>query len=255
MKFPYFKLLILLFPFLVLTSCKNDDTEEIVTDPHAENLKTLGTSAEDILSNDTYTSLTVEFAYSNEFRPLQETIDNFRDFLNARLNKPGGITFVETVIITPLESNYTISEIKELEAEKRTKYTSGNNIALFIFFANANFQNDTNSSVTLGTAYMNTSIVIFEKTLREISDTQGIDLFILEASTLQHEFGHILALVNLRNDDIHQVHEDPLHENHCVVEKCLMYFESTSTRSLLKRRSIPELDPLCIADLQAKGGI
>jgi predicted Zn-dependent protease len=254
MKFSHYKLLLLLLSFLIISSCKSDDNEDIVNDPKAENLKELGTSAEDLLSDDIYNSLTVEFVYSNDFRPLQETLDSFRTFLTERINKPGGITFVETVITTPLESSYTISEIKDLEAEKRTKYTVGDKISVFVFFANANSSSDTNTSVTLGSAYLNTSIVVFEKTLRDLSSSQGNDLFILEATTLQHEFGHILGLVNLRNDGIHQNHEDPLHSSHCIVEECLMYFSSTNSRSLRNRSSVPELDPLCIEDLQAKGG-
>jgi len=252
------KFLSYIFIVLVLSSslfsCKSDDSEDIINDPRAENLKSLGASAEDILSDDIYNSMTVEFVYTSAYPPKQETLNGFRNLLNQRINKPGGINFVENVISIPLESSYTLDEIKEIENEYRTIYTTGDNIALYVFFSNAKFQGDTPSSVTLGTAYLNTSLVVYEKTLQDVSNSQNLDLGILEAATLHHEFGHILALVNLKNDDIHQQHEDLANNNHCFVEDCLMYFASNTTRSLKRLNAIPVFDPLCIEDLQAKGG-
>lgn len=249
------KLIPVLVLFVLLFSCKSDDSGNSSNDPHAENLKVLGASAEDLLSSNRYTSITVEFAFANGFRPKDETFTYFRTLLNDRLNKPGGVNFIETVIDTPQDASLTLDEIRNLESTHRTAYTSDENIAVYIYFANGNSSNDTSVSVTLGTAYRNTSIVVFEKTLLDLQASQGSDILVLEATTTHHEFGHILGLVNLSNDDIHPTgHEDTAHANHCVIEDCLMYFESTNFRSLQRRTSIPVFDSLCIADLQAKGG-
>ena len=165
----------------------------------------------------------VEFVYTAAYPPKQETIDRFRDLLNDRINKPGGITFVENVISIPLESSYSLDEIKDIEEEYRTVYTNDDTIALYIFFSNAEAESDTPTIKTLGTAYLNTSMVIYEKTLHLVSNSQNIDLELLEGATLHHEFGHVLALVDLTDDDIHQNHEDTANANHCRVEECLMY--------------------------------
>ncbi|MFT6126237.1 MAG: hypothetical protein ACJAVA_000701 [Flavobacteriaceae bacterium] len=251
MKSISLKLILACTLFVFISSCKSDDS----VDPLAENLKVLGASAEDILSNDIYSSITIQFAYASGFKPKDETITLFRTLLNDRLNKPEGINIIETEITTPLDSSLTLDEIKNLETTHRTEYTSGDNIAVYIYFANGNSSNDTSSSVTLGTAYRNTSIIVFEKTLVDLVNNQGSDLLILEATTTQHEFGHILGLVDLVNDDIHpENHEDSAYPNHCVIEDCLMYFESTDFRSLRGKTSVPGFDPLCIDDLQAKGG-
>ncbi len=255
MKPSNIKFLIFLFSFLFILSCnKDDDSDETINDHRAENIKGLGVSAEDLLSDDIYDTLVVEFAYTAGYRPLQETIDSFRIFLEERLNKPGAITFVETEILTPLVESQSISDIREIEADQRTKYTDGKTIAVFVYFSHANFENDTETTKTLGTAYYNTSLVIFVFFLRDLIVNPGFDLFILEATTFQHEFGHLLGLVNLLGDDIHENHEDTVHGSHCIVEECLMYFESNTSQSLRNRSSIPVLDPLCIEDLQAKGG-
>lgn len=245
------RFLILLSILLVITSCKKDD-DQAMTDEQALNLLGLGESAEDLLSDDIYKSLVVEFVYSNGFRPEQRTIDNFARFLNERVNKPEGITIVETVIDPPAGEPYSIEEIRTIENENRTKFTVDDQIAIYVFFANGNSLGDTSSSVTLGTAYRNTSVVIYQETL------QGLDVnrFLVEATTLRHEFGHLFGLVNITNDDIHTDHEDPDNNKHCVVEDCLMFFASTipSTIPDPMDSDVPQLDPLCIADLQAKGG-
>jgi len=246
--------LLLCFSFLLLFSaCQSDDSGE-TTNERTENLKALGTSAEDLLSDDIYSRLVVEIVYSNGFRPKQLTIDTFRTFLNQRLNKPSGISIVETVISPPQGEPYTISEIRDIESNVRTRYTNGNEIAVFIFFANGNSSNDTDTSVTLGSAYQNTSMVIYEETLQSLPQ----DLFLMEATTIRHEFGHILGLVDITGDDIHpEGHIDPDSSKHCIVEGCLMYFASTIPSNITNPMvsDIPVLDSLCIEDLQSKGGM
>ncbi len=254
MAFSRHTFFILFFTFITLFSCKSDDSNNGVVDPRAENLKSLGTSAEDILSDDVYTSMIVELVYTSAYPPKQETIDRFRNLLNDRIYKPGGITFVENVISIPLEESYSLDEIKAIEEEYRSEYTTENTIALYIFFSNAEAESDSPAIKTLGTAYRNTSLVVYEKTLQLVSENQNIDLELLEGSTLHHEFGHILALVDLTNDDIHQDHEDMANPNHCNVEDCLMYYASNFARNIKRLGVVPDFDPLCIADLQAKGG-
>ena len=260
MKHISVKILYILFTTVLLISCQKDDDSDAVDDLKAENRKSLGTSAEDLLSDDIYTNLVVELVYSGLYKPTDDAVNDFRNFLNERLNKPGSITFIETQINESSGAPFTVGEIQAIEDENRTRYTDGNTIAVYVFFSNGSSSNDTNTSVTLGTAYMNTSIVVYEKTLKDIAlANPQIALRDLESTTLQHEFGHILGLVNIQDDDIHTNHEDPAHNKHCVVEECLMYFESNLRSQVIQRFSgrntVAELDPLCIEDLQAKGGL
>jgi hypothetical protein len=255
------KIAFILFSFLLIASCKKeDDNTEVISDFKAENRLSLGVSAEDILSSGNYSKLTVEFVYFGLFRPTELAISNFRSFLSERLNKPGGITIIETSVPEVQGSPFTSAELLAIEDENRTVYTSGDTIAVYVFFANGVSSNDTSTRVTLGTAYRNTSIVIYEKTLQTLAASNpSVALSTLETTTLEHEFGHILGLVNLLDDDIHTNHEDTGHPKHCKVENCLMYFESNTRSKILERFSgradIPELDSLCIEDLQAKGGL
>ncbi len=259
---------ILLFVSVIFTACKSDDNNDTVEDPRAENLKALGTSARDILSDETYKSLTVELAYTNNQKPSQQSINAFKAFILERVNKSGGVNFVETVVTNQPGAPFTIAEIRDIETNIRTQYTVGDNIALFVYFASGSSDNDTDTTVTLGTAYQNTSVVVYQNTLITItSDETNPDILpLLESTTLHHEFGHILGLVNIQEDDIHPagVHEDLDHPKHCIIEDCLMYFEGSNlgksqvTRMIEKlkqRANVPQFDTeLCLADLQAKGG-
>ncbi|GAB5401405.1 MAG: hypothetical protein Aureis2KO_29900 [Aureisphaera sp.] len=259
MRSYYFRAILFLLSFVFVLGCKNDDDEQVVNDPFAENRKGLGSSAEEILGSDLYTRLTIELAYSTTFEPTEIAKTNFRNFIEGLVNKPGGVNFVETPIQDQPGAPFSIEEIRNIEDDIRTQYTEGNNLAVFVFFSNGRSSNDTETTVTLGTAYRNTSMVIYETTLKALTQSDPELLPILESTVLNHEFGHILGLTNILGDDIHQNHEDPAAEKHCIVDNCLMYFDATNVgrstlQRFMQRAMVPELDPLCTADIQAKGG-
>ena len=254
------KILLVFLSIILFTGCKDDDSDNDADDPKAENRLSLGTSAEGLLSDDTFKSMTVELVYAPNYRPKQESIDTFKDFILARVNKPDGVTFIETEITNQPNAPFTIEEIRNIEDLNRTQYTVGDDIAVYVFFSNGSSENDTSTSVTLGTAYQNTSMVVYERTLQQITLDEPDILPILESTTLHHEFGHLFGLVNIQEDDIHPGgdHEDLDHLKHCIIEECLMYFEANNVTRIMQlarsRAQVAELDPLCIADLQAKGG-
>ena len=82
MKHTSIKIAFILFSFLLIASCKKDDDSEVIADFKAENRKSLGLSAEDILSSNNYSKITVEFVYFGLYRPTDLAISNFRDFLS-----------------------------------------------------------------------------------------------------------------------------------------------------------------------------
>ena len=260
----FFKIsIILLISFGSLFSCKKKDDDVVVVDLKAENRKVLGASGEDILSADAFTELRLELVFTKTTRPSNQTIIALRDFLEQRVNKPDGVQIIPNLIPAPNTQPFTLDEIRDIEDDHRMQYTEDNSIALYIFFANGSSINDTDTSVTLGTAYQNTSIVIYSSTLVQfVGGPNNLSLSTLETITTEHELGHLFSLVNLANDDIHPIdHEDPDNNKHCVIEDCLMYFQSSATRAAITNRmsrraqgGTPVFDDLCIADLRAKGG-
>ncbi|HTG66568.1 MAG TPA: hypothetical protein VL859_09350 [Flavobacterium sp.] len=235
--------------FLIFTSCSKDDSGGIVK---ANNKKGLGTSAHDLLSEDKFDSMIIEVVFVEGFEPSATAIENFKAFLNSRLNKSGGITVEKRPIPSPGNTTYTNAQIIAIEDANRIHYNDGNQIAVWAFFADAKSATDTNTSVVLGTAYRNTSFVIYENTVKKLSGGAfKPSTVVLETTVIEHEFGHILGLTN-SGTAMQSDHEDADHKRHCNVSTCLMYWESESGNIL--GGTVPLLDAQCIADLRANGG-
>lgn len=255
---------ILLFSFLsiifLFIGCNDDDTTT-TTDPNeginAENRQPLGTSANELLSSDEFTSLRVELAYSEGFRPTQTTINLLVPFLEERLDKPGGITLVESIITSDEEGPYDINEIVAIEDANRTVFNDGDEIGVWLYFSDERSTGDSGNSVVLGTAYRNTSMVVYERTFIEIGNNPAtpINRTLIESSTIRHEFGHIFGLVNI-GTPLTSDHEDENNPRHCNVVGCLMFFQTvTNSFNNGDLDSLANFDPLCIGDLQANGGL
>lgn len=259
MQITVYRILLFGWVFILFLGCKSDDNDPPV-DPTLANRQSIGTSSEDFLNDSNFKSITLEIVYAEGFYPEPGTINHLVNFLDDRVHKSLGITVVERMIQPNLSGNsYTINDIVAIENEHRTFYNDGTNLAVYVFFSNKKSSNDTPTRVTLGSAYRNTSAVIYKKTINDAGVSHGINIGLAERTTLNHEFGHLFGLVNLVLDDIHQVHEDTQNSKHCMVEDCLMYFETTGSRAaitqmLFSKSTDRVLEQLCIEDLQAKGG-
>lgn len=250
--------------FLVVTlffSCSKDETsqEEDNQNPINKNLnrQTTGSSANDLLSSTTFKRMIIELVYVEGFEPTQATIDNFVSFLENRTFKPNGITVEKRVIPSPEKETFTIEEIADIEREERKNYNSDDTIAVWALFIDGKSDTDSGNSVVLGTAYWNTSFVIYEETVQNLSNSPfEPNRSLLETTVVTHEFGHILGLTNL-GSDMQDDHEDEEHPKHCDVESCLMYWSAETGAGIVNMAnmsSAPQLDAQCIADLQANGG-
>ncbi|WP_034044341.1 membrane metalloprotease [Wocania ichthyoenteri] len=257
------KFLITLLLLAFINSCSKEDITNTDLDNGTDNVnitanqKATGSSSNDLLSDNIFKSMVIEVVYVEGFEPTQNTINNFKSFLEARTFKPNGIT-VEKRAFTPTgKTKYTIQDIITIEDANRTKYNTNNQIAVWAFFADGESDKNTNNSAVLGTAYRNTSFVIFEETIKDLSNsTFEPDRSVLETTVITHEFGHILGLTNLGSDMVND-HEDSEHAKHCNVESCLMYWSAETgdgLSNLIGNSNAPQLDSQCIADLQANGG-
>lgn len=254
------KIITLLLVFGLFVSCSKEDTaatNESTINTKLANQKNTGSSSNDLLSDITFKSMVIELVYVDGFEPTPTSIKNFVNFLNARTFKPDGITVVKRAIDSPGNAPYTSQEIIEIEDANRTKYNTNSQIAVWAFFADGASANNSNSGVVLGTAYRNTSFVIFEETIQDLSNSAfEPNRTVLETTVITHEFGHILGLTNLGTSMVDN-HEDTEHAKHCNVESCLMYWAADSgsgLSNLMGSNSAPQLDTQCLADLQANGG-
>ena len=239
--------------FLSLSYCSSDSMNP-GGDVNNLNKGAVGSSANDLLSAANYTALQVEIQYASGFAPPQTSIDYLRDFLTNRLNKPGGITITITEVDAPGQASYSLTELKSMEDEMRTQFTGGNTLAVYFFFVDGAYSENEN---VLGIAHRNTSMVLFQKRIDELSGEVGqVSTQRLTSTVLTHEFSHILGLVNL-GSDMQTNHEDAANERHCNNRDCLMYYAVESAGNvddLFGRNNPPTLDSNCLEDLRANGG-
>jgi len=253
------KLFIFFFTATVLLSCTKDDSNdpENGSIDRTANLKSLGSSASDLLNDATFTSLNIEIVYVEGNRPTEEGINLFKGFLESRIYKPDGIEINLRAVNSSGKAPFTIEEIVNIEKQERTTYNVGDEIAVWIYFADGSNEKDTNEKFVLGSAFRNTSMVIYERTIRNFANRTGApSRATIEAATLNHEFGHLFGLVNLGTEPVTD-HEDPENEGHCVVEGCLMRASIEFGFGVLDFTDgggVPGLDDACIQDLQSVGG-
>lgn len=251
-------LLILAFMVLILPACEkdNDANGNNNANDRSANRQAVGESANDLLAQNQYERLVVEVQYPSGYAPRQQALDNMENFLNKHLNKPEGLNVLQSQISGLGDDAYSIEEIRNIEDDTRTMYTDSNTITIYILFVDGKRKKDSNKQTTLGAAYYNTSAVLFEETIRNLSGGIGEpDRDKLETAVLNHEASHLLGLVD-NGTPMQQDHKDDENGAHCDVEDCLMYYavETGDVVSNLVGSSVPSLDQQCQNDLEANGG-
>ncbi|NJX16546.1 membrane metalloprotease [Tamlana crocina] len=238
------------------TKDQNSENQEDTINVNA-NKQATGSSSNDLLSSNTFSRMEIQLAYVKGFEPTQAAINNFVSFLEARTHKPNGISVEKIEIPSPGIDQLSIDDIADIENTYRTKYNNGNTIAVWALFVDGESDKNDGNNVVLGSAYWNTSFVIYEETLREFSNSPvEPSRSASETTVINHEFGHILGLTNL-GAPLQSDHEDDEHPKHCDNSDCLMYWEAESgaaVSNMVNSGSAPQLGPECIADLKANGG-
>jgi hypothetical protein len=213
-------------------------------------------SPNSFLSASTYTSLVIEVVSVSGFLPSTTAVDNIKTFLQARLNKPQGITVTQRTVASPGKTVYTLNDIRSIELAERKQKPSGTTLTAFLLLLDGDYAGNSGSSKVLGLAYGTSSMCLFEKTVQEFSGDVGQpSVATLETAVMEHEFGHVLGLVN-NGTSLTSAHQDGANGKHCTNQNCLMYFnvETSDVIANLLGGSVPTLDAACLADLQGNGG-
>lgn len=241
-----------IFLFLCIAGCAKKDQLTGLPAINSENNKTVGASANDLLSDAKFNSIKIEVQYMPGFQPDATTLNNLTAFINTLVNKPGGIIITQKQIASSGKNVLSLTDIATIEKDSRTVYTSATELGVYFLFIDGAY---TDANV-LGIAYRNTSLCIMGKTVHDNSGGIGqASRTKLESTITQHEMAHIFGLVDI-GTAMQNNHKDAAHGNHCNNSNCLMYYASETTDILgfLITGSIPTLDANCKADLHANGG-
>jgi hypothetical protein len=208
----------------------------------------LGSSSYILLSETAFPTLIVQVSYMPGYKLSSNNINTLTTFLEERLNKRNGVQITQQEVVSSA-SIMSIADVFNYEKQVRTEFTSGNKVAVHILITDNEF---TDKSF-LAKAYYNTSLVLFGKTIYNTSNFNQAEQSRLTNVLLQHEFGHLLGLVN-NGSPMLTNHLDVGNGAHCSNSKCLMYHEVEVANSFNSSTTLPVLDANCIRDLQANGG-
>jgi predicted Zn-dependent protease len=183
--------------------------------------KVLGGNAKGYLQDKKYKRIVVEVDYVDGFPPTTSVTDTLKNRLNHYCDKDDILIFPEN--IPKAQSSYSLDDIKALEKEHRDYRTYKKDIVAYVLYLNGFYSEDSN---VLGLAYSPTSIAIFKEKIDDIDIPQFAEYFIdssdYEESVVIHEFGHLLALVNIGYESDRD-HADS-GGNHCKFDDCVMYY-------------------------------
>jgi len=255
MKKNLYYFLISAFSFALFVQCSDQATQfnnnENGNDPPAEfsHKQSPGSSNEAFITDNNYDQLVVEIQYMPASEPTEESINNLLDFLKMHLNKSSITILDPKEIASGNRDAYTASQVRDLEDEHREQFTEGSTLASYALFLDGEFS----TRNVLGIAYYNTSTAYFAETINRISGGIGQpSQTAIESTVFNHEYGHLMGLVNNGTEMQHD-HHDSENGAHCTVEECLMYFSVNTTDFFanLFGGTIPELDEYCVADIEA----
>lgn len=236
------QLIVIVFIFVAGgISCSKDDAELI-------DYKTLGLSANDLLSSSKYQTLELEISYMRAYALPDSVVNHITNYLQNYLNKPGGIKVYRQLINNSTNTTLGINEVAALEKKVRTKFTRPGVIAVHIMVVDAEFTDLT----VLGNSYWNTSMSVYGKSIDRYSGGNGqVSTDQLFITLIEHEFGHLLGLVD-QGTPMASPHKDVNKGAHCINPNCLMHHIIQTSSSSAPQVAI--LDNNCMADLKNNGG-
>ncbi|MCI5058741.1 MAG: hypothetical protein MRY83_21695, partial [Flavobacteriales bacterium] len=223
MKLKYWLCLCLLgFSFACKKDKETDDNQDSDNTANQEEeypiKQSVGFSANDLLSDNTYSKLILEINCYGVY-PKPETIDQIQGFLDARLHKVQTSIVLDTAgypIVGPVDE----TELRSEDEASRTRLTKDETIVVNCNYFDAEYHNEN----VLGVAFYNTSIALFGAKINEISGgALQPPTWQVESTVFLHELGHILGLVNTGSDMIID-HQDEANGHHCDDDECLMYW-------------------------------
>lgn len=241
------------FMAVLFFSCSKDDQPaDSAFNGKTYSNQSVGKSAHDLLSAAKFTSLKIEIQYMPGYKPDVNVVKLVEDFLKGQLHKPDRISITETPVSSLGKTPVSREDVISVENKNRTQYANSKELALYVLVTDASYTDN----AVLGFAYRNTSICLFGKTIYDNSGGLGqANRTQLSATVLEHEFGHLLGLVDI-GSSMQVNHADNAHPNHCNNKNCLMYYaaETTDILGFLIAGNTPSLDNNCLNDLKANGG-
>lgn len=218
----------------------------------------------------TTTKLSVEIDYQTGAEPYTGTLfamDTWNLFSTNvnRLFQSSGKTLTVPNMLSGMEAlsditgqSFTSQQILDIATRHRQQLDTDNSTSFYFVFLNGYF-NDGQKVRTdvIGVSIGTTGVLaMFKPVIASSSNLNTVRKFV-EQSTLIHEFGHAIGLVN-NGIPMSTPHQDTAHGGHCNNEKCAMYYANEGAAAAvafaMQYSAGNEIifDNNCIADVTAR---
>ena len=156
------------------------------------------------------------------------------------------------------QNNYTRQNIIDISAELQKRDNQGPSKGITLLFLDGYFIKDGQANeLILGVNLDQTSTIAIFKPVIESSGSGQTTRTLVEQTTVVHEIGHALGLVN-NGVRATSAHHDVQHGAHCTNEDCVMYWQnggaeiSQFIQPLLLGQDLDFFGDQCIADVTNK---
>lgn len=238
------KIVSFFFVLFLIAGCgnKHSDVEIVLVDKQSqENLKLLFNSM---------TLMEIEVAYEPGAEPYAGNRSNgkpYWDLFESNIkevfkSREGEYSLVVpktlaqmTAIPAQNKSSWSIEDLQALETKFRKSITSGSQASVFVVFLNGFYSQEgvTNQGIIGVNIAGTTLIAIFKDVVENASQGSPSSVArFMEQSTLVHEFGHVVGLVD-NGLSMATPHKDLEHGNHCDNPNCVMYWKNEGKSDLL----------------------
>ena len=213
-----------------------------------------GSRAGDYLTAVPNSTVLVEVDFLSTAAPDQNALNLLQSRIQERCNKPNGVTLlVDDSIPSSGVTTWSLSAIRDLEAQHRDAYTAANQAVLYVLYLDGGSDQDTGSARVLGLSYSGSSFCVFKDSMRSAA-VGAVTLPVIEGAVLVHELGHNLGLVN-NGAPMQTAHQDTANGAHDVDSNCVMHHSIESSLISQILGTVPnQFGANCVQDLQAAGG-
>ncbi len=186
-----------------------------------------GEFAADFLRRTRFTKLLVEIDYAAGHPPSSAAMNLLQDRLEARCDKPGGVTVLadDAIPLSEFPASSDVSDIEALEDTYRDHYADSNTqtaVLYIIYVTGKSSLGGGPATEVLALTYHGSSIVLFVDVADQGNNTLETTEEV-EGEAIVHEAGHALGLVN-GGCPMVVSHEDRVHAGHDESDTSCMYW-------------------------------